>query len=82
KFKSAKKKYTIYTTNSLLGRDGNFGMKTGTEDIAGYCNAAAYMVNGRKYVIVITGAKTHPARWDITEDLRDYIDWYLGTGGK
>ena len=82
KFKSAKKKYTIYTTNSLLGVDGNFGMKTGTEDIAGYCNAAAYRIDGRNYVIVFTGARNYPARWDVTKALRSYIDWYIATGGK
>jgi len=67
----------LATTNEMLpgqrfGTKGNEGMKTGYTERAGYCFAGSTVVDGRRYITVVMGAKTPEARFEETKKLLDY----------
>ena len=69
------KVYTLYNTNELLGLYGCIGMKTGTEDLAGYCFCGAFNYKGKVYITVVMGADTLAARWSSTKALEKYMEY-------
>lgn len=46
-------KYTLYTRDKLMGKDGNLGGKTGNETVAGHCFVGYYNISGRNLVTVV-----------------------------
>ena len=75
-----KKKFTVWSTNSIIGYVSNFlGGKTGTEDKAGCCFAGAYEYNGSVYVTVVLGSGGGFSRWADTKKLHSYIKKYAAT---
>ena len=73
--KTRKGRYTLTTTNELLGQKGCIGMKTGTEKRAGYCFAGAFHYKGKTYITVVLGAGSESARWSNTRKLFDYVKY-------
>ena len=47
----------IDTRNKILGKDGNVGGKTGTEDQAGHCFVGFFQKDGRNLVTVVLGSE-------------------------
>lgn len=47
----------IDTRNKILGKDGNVGGKTGTEDQAGHCFVGYFQKDGRNLVTVVLGSE-------------------------
>jgi D-alanyl-D-alanine carboxypeptidase len=75
-----KKKWTLWSTNSIFGYVSNFlGGKTGTEDNAGCCFTGVYEYNGSVYVTVVLGSGYGFARWADTKKLHKYITTYAAT---
>ncbi|MBQ6622093.1 MAG: D-alanyl-D-alanine carboxypeptidase [Mogibacterium sp.] len=69
-----KKKWTLWSTDAILGYDKNFkGGKTGTEDNAKCCFAGVYTYEGKTYVTVVLGSNYGWARWTDTKKLHSYI---------
>ena len=48
---------TIESRNKNLGKDGNIGGKTGTEELAGHCFVGFYERDGRQLVTVVLGSE-------------------------
>lgn len=69
-------------TNYLLGKDGNIGLKTGTERTAGNCFVGAYKYNGRTYVTVVLGSATSSSKWTATVNLKNYMKYSVAEGYK
>ena len=75
-----KKKWTLWSTNSILGYVSNFlGGKTGTEDNAGCCFTGVYEYKGSTYVTVVLGSGYGVSRWTDTKKLHSYIKKYAAT---
>lgn len=75
-----KKKWTLWSTNSIFGYVSNFlGGKTGTEDNAGCCFTGAYEYNGSVYITVVLGSGYGFSRWIDTKKLHNYITTYAHT---
>lgn len=75
-----KRKWTLWSTNSILGYVSNFlGGKTGTEDNAGCCFTGVYEFNGSTYVTVVLGSGYGVSRWTDTKKLHSYIKKYAAT---
>ena len=75
-----KKKWTLWSTNSIFGYVNNFlGGKTGTEDNAGCCFTGVYQYNGSTYVTVVLGSGYGFSRWTDTKKLHNYITEYAAT---
>ncbi len=75
-----KKKWTLWSTNSIFGYVSNFlGGKTGTEDNAGCCFTGVYEYNGSTYVTVVLGSGYGFSRWTDTKKLHNYIKKYAAT---
>lgn len=75
-----KKKWTLWSTNSIFGYVSNFlGGKTGTEDNAGCCFTGVYEYNGSTYVTVVLGSGYGFSRWTDTKKLHKYITKYAAT---
>ena len=75
-----KKKWVLWSTNSILGYISNFlGGKTGTEDNAGCCFTGVYEFNGSTYVTVVLGSRNGLTRWADTKKLHTYIRTYAAT---
>ena len=75
-----KKKWTLWSTNSIFGYVSNFlGGKTGTEDNAGCCFTGVYQYKGNTYVTVVLGSGYGFARWTDTMKLHKYINKYAAT---
>jgi len=65
------------TTNEMLpgqrfGTKGNDGLKTGYTERAGYCFTGSTVLNGKRYITVVMGARTPEARFEETKKLLDY----------
>lgn len=73
----AKHKYVWHNTNTLLGRKGTFGIKTGHTNKAGYCLLFAAKRGGRVLVGIVLGDSNTSKRFTEAAKL---IDW--GFGGK
>ncbi len=72
-----KKKWTLWTTNSIFSYISNFlGGKTGTEDNAGCCFTGVYTYGGSTYVTVVLGSGYGFSRWADTKKLHTYINKY------
>ena len=72
-----KKKWSLWSTNSLFGYVSNFlGGKTGTEDNAGCCFTGVYTYGGSTYVTVVLGSGYGFSRWSDTKKLHSYITKY------
>ncbi|MBR3125216.1 MAG: D-alanyl-D-alanine carboxypeptidase [Mogibacterium sp.] len=75
-----KKKWVLWSTDSLIGYISNFlGGKTGTEDNAGCCFTGVYEFNGSTYVTVVLGSRNGITRWADTKKLHSYISTYAAT---
>ncbi len=75
-----KKKWTLWSTNSIFGYVSNFlGGKTGTEDSAGCCFTGVYKYKGKTYVTVVLGSGYGFSRWSDTKKLHKYITKYAAT---
>ena len=75
-----KKKWTLWSTNSIFGYVSNFlGGKTGTEDSAGCCFTGVYQYKGQTYVTVVLGSGYGFSRWSDTKKLHNYITSYAAT---
>lgn len=75
-----KKKWTLWSTNSIFGYVSNFlGGKTGTEDNAGCCFTGVYQYKGKTYVTVVLGSGYGFSRWADTKKLHRYITKYAAT---
>ena len=80
KNQKTKKKWTLWSTNSIFGYVINFlGGKTGTEDNAGCCFTGAYEYNGSVYITVVLGSGYGFSRWTDTMKLHNYIKKYAAT---
>lgn len=67
----------LRTTNEMLpgqrfGTKGNDGLKTGYTEKAGYCFAGTTVINGRRYITVVMGARTPEARFEETKKLLNF----------
>jgi len=63
-------RYRLHNKNQLLGTSWKaIGMKTGTEDDAGYCLACATEVKGKNYVTIVLGAYSDYGRYKNTKRL-------------
>jgi len=72
-----KKKWNLWSTNSIFGYVSNFlGGKTGTEDNAGCCFTGVYTYGGSTYVTVVLGSGYGFSRWSDTKKLHSYITKY------
>lgn len=77
KFKNSKgKKFTVYTTNNLLGLKGVIGGKTGYTDNARGCFASEYTYKNKKYITVVLGSPGYAKRFTDTKKLYKYIQKY------
>ncbi|MBQ6440853.1 MAG: D-alanyl-D-alanine carboxypeptidase [Mogibacterium sp.] len=75
-----KRRWTLWSTNSIFGYVSNFiGGKTGTEDNAGCCFTGVYEYNGSAYVTVVLGSGYGFSRWADTKKLHNYITEYAHT---
>lgn len=74
---NGKKKWNLWTTNSIFSYVKNFlGGKTGTEDNARCCFTGVYKYKGSIYVTVVLGSNYGFARWSDTKKLHKYIRKY------
>ena len=74
------KKWTVWSSDSILGYISNFlGGKTGTEDNAGCCFTGAYEYKGSVYITVVLGSGYGVSRWTDTKKLHKYITKYAAT---
>jgi len=69
------KKYTVATTDELLGTDGFIGGKTGYTDEAGYCFTGAFTYGGRTYISVVMGADSVSGRFSESEKLMTFTKY-------
>lgn len=75
-----KRKWTLWTTNSIFSYVKNFlGGKTGTESNAGCCFTGVYTYGGATYVTVVLGSGYGFSRWSDTKALHSYINKYAAT---
>ncbi len=63
------RKYTLYSTNALLGTGTFSGLKTGTTTLGGYSFCGAFTVNGQTYVSVVMASSTSSNRFADTRKL-------------
>lgn len=75
-----KSKWTLYSSDTLLGKIQNFfGGKTGTGSDAKYCFTGIYKHKKKTYVTVVLGAGSPAGRWSDTKKLHSYIRSYAAT---
>ena len=63
------RKYSLYSSNALLGTGTFQGLKTGTTTLGGYSFCGAYTCNGQTYVSVVMGSATSGQRFTDTKTL-------------
>lgn len=61
--------------NKVLGKNGNVGGKTGTEDQAGHCFVGFYEENGRELVSVVLKSEYGADGLNVFHDTEDIIDY-------
>ncbi|MDO4863542.1 MAG: dockerin type I domain-containing protein [Ruminococcus sp.] len=57
---------SLLDTSSTYYRSDAFGMKTGTSDESGTCLIAAFRINGRTYITLVSGCTSDYSRYDLT----------------
>lgn len=63
------RKYTLYSSNALLGTGSFIGLKTGMTTLGGYSFCGAYTYNGQTYVSVVMGSSSSSQRFADTKTL-------------
>ncbi|MCH3954740.1 MAG: hypothetical protein LKK51_07560 [Eubacterium sp.] len=69
------RKYTLYSTDALLGTGTFQGLKTGTTTLGGYSFCGAYTVDGQMYVSVVMGSSSSSARFTDTKTLAGLTEY-------
>ncbi|MGN1381466.1 MAG: D-alanyl-D-alanine carboxypeptidase family protein [Eubacterium sp.] len=72
------RKYTLYSTDALLGTGTFQGLKTGTTTLGGYSFCGAYTVDGQMYVSVVMGSSSSSGRFTDTKTLAGLTDYLEG----
>ncbi len=70
-----KRSWEMKFHNTLLGKDGNIGGKTGTTYAAGYCFACAYDNDGDEIYVIVLHSSDDGMRYTDTAAL---ASWYYG----
>ena len=70
-----KRSWEMKFHNTLLGKDGNIGGKTGTTYAAGYCFACAYSNDGDEIYVIVLHSSDDGMRYTDTAAL---ASWYYG----
>lgn len=65
----------IESRNLLLGKDGNIGGKTGTEELAGRCFVGFYERDGRKLVTVVLNSEYGVDGMPVFDDTKKIADF-------
>ncbi len=66
----------VYNTNTLLGKNGCIGGKTGYTSQGGKCRIAYYKIDNRVIIGIVLNAPNDTA---VSDDMKKIVDWSLET---